>query len=249
MRVLKCLLCCAVLALLVVPGQGKDRARPAGLKLLVLGGGTNTTHKFLQNSGYLVSALTDKGTINEATYTEDLDDLRAGNLADYDALLIYAWRANGHGGSIETDEQRQGLADFVRNGKGLVVAHIGVGCFDDWPEYGQMIGARWVSGTSTHSPYTPFEVQVRQPRHDIAGGVGDFHLVDELYHRLVVEPEVKIKPLFTAEWAGERHPMAWARKYGKGRVFVTVLGHGSDSWQAGGFQRLMRNGLLWVTRN
>jgi len=250
MRTVRAILLSVGLALAAAGTVSAKRPRLAGLRLLILGGGTHTTHKFRDNSALLVAALRADGTLDSADYTEDLDALRSEKLADYDALLIYAWRATGHGGSIETDAQRAGLANFLRNGKGMVVAHIGVGCFDDWPEYGKMIGARWVSGTSSHSPYMPVEIKVNLPGRDAAGGVGDFYTVDEIYTHLVLDPSVrKLQPLFTADYAGERHPLTWQRRYGKGRVFVNVLGHGSDSWHAGGFQRLMRGGLLWATRH
>jgi type 1 glutamine amidotransferase len=39
------------------------------------------------------------------------------------------------------------------------------------------------------------------------------------------------------------HPMAFERRYGQGRVFVTVLGHFGDNWHRPDFVRMVLQGL------
>ena len=41
--------------------------------------------------------------------------------------------------------------------------------------------------------------------------------------------------------------VAWTRKYGKGRVFKTTLGHDGLAFRTPEFQRLILNGVDWVT--
>jgi uncharacterized protein len=43
-------------------------------------------------------------------------------------------------------------------------------------------------------------------------------------------------------------PLAWSRSYGAGRVFYTALGHEEAVWRDFWFQKLLRNGALWVLR-
>ena len=50
------------------------------------------------------------------------------------------------------DLLRASLANFVRGGKGLAVIHAGVASFRKWPEFGEIMGARfdnhpWNSGS------------------------------------------------------------------------------------------------------
>lgn len=40
----------------------------------------------------------------------------------------------------------------------------------------------------------------------------------------------------------------WTRRYGKGRVFVTRLGHGEQDWDREDFQRMILAGVRWALR-
>ena len=44
------------------------------------------------------------------------------------------------------------------------------------------------------------------------------------------------------------HPLAWCHPYGQGRVFYTALGHFESTWRDARFQEMLRQALLWVTR-
>lgn len=59
-------------------------------------------------------------------------------------------------------------------------------------------------------------------------GISDFEVTDEIYIS-AHEPQLQI--LATAEWHGKAHPMAWVKRYGKGRVFYTTLGHVTDTFK------------------
>ena len=40
-------------------------------------------------------------------------------------------------------------------------------------------------------------------------------------------------------------PLAWTRKYGRGKIFYTALGHEQAVWQDPRFQELLLNGIKW----
>ena len=46
---------------------------------------------------------------------------------------------------------------------------------------------------------------------------------------------------------GGDFPLGWTRKYGEGRVFVTLLGHDGLSFLNPQFQKIILNGVKWVT--
>lgn len=217
---------------------------PNKIKLLILGGGLQTGHQFAANSGVLADKLR-VDRIAQCTYTENLDFLRAENLRQFDVLLIYAWRANGHDGSIANDAQKQGLLDFVEAGKGLVVVHVGVGSFDDWEDYGQMVGRVYAEGQSTEVPYGTFQVHIEDPSHPTMEGLGDFEIMDELYQRLVVcDPGLAV--LASAQGEDAIEPMVWVNRWGRGRVFVTALGHGPETWRNEHYVPLLTRAIRWV---
>ena len=216
------------------------------VKVLILGGGLQTSHLFAANSGVLADKLR-LDRIAQCTYTENLDFLRAENLRQFDVLLIYAWRANGHDGSIENDAQKQGLLDFVEGGKGLIVVHVGVGSFDDWEDYGEIVGRIYLEGQSTEVPYGTFDVQIQDPDHPTMRGLRDFEIKDELYQRLVVRKS-GLPVLVTAQGEDGVEPMVWINRLGNGRIFVTALGHGPETWRNEHYQQLLINAIRWVSR-
>jgi type 1 glutamine amidotransferase len=225
--------------------SGAGPSAHAKVRLLVLGGGLQTTHQFAANSGVWLDRLRLAQTA-ECTYTESLDALREENLQRYDALLIYAWRAREHGGSIETRAQKDGLLQFLRRGGGLMVAHIGVGCFDDWDEFGRLVGRVWVTGRSGHTAYKPFTVRIRDGSHPTLRGLRDFETTDELYQGLIVRTD--LPAIATAREGNQDEPMVWTNTFGQGRIFVTTLGHGPESWRDEDFLKMLTQSLLWVAR-
>ena len=49
-----------------------------------------------------------------------------------------------------------------------------------------------------------------------------------------------------SDWSGRVEPIAWTRSYGKGRVFVTVLGHDVESRKNPAFVRLVEQACSWA---
>jgi type 1 glutamine amidotransferase len=134
-------------------------------------------------------------------------------------------------------EQEEGLYQYVANGKGLVGVH-GT--------------AWWISGRAMeliggaanwHPPGLTFTVHVENGNHPVMQGIEDFEVEDEIYMS-AYEPAVQI--LTSAECFGRTHPMAWAKSYGKGRVFYTTLGHTSATFQRPPMQQMLTQGVRWA---
>jgi type 1 glutamine amidotransferase len=110
-----------------------------------------------------------------------------------------------------------------------------------------------------HGLQHPFTVTHRKPNHPILKGLPEvwMHFKDELYARLR-GPAQNMEILATAyETTGKgdegRHePVLWTVKYGKGKVFVTVMGHaGNDpelryAMECTGFQVTLLRGAEWA---
>ena len=82
--------------------------------------------------------------------------------------------------TLSTAEQ-DGLKNFIRSGKGFVCLHISTCLPKAWPEYHEITGGGWITGTSFHPPYGEFTVHVSAPGHPGVRGVSDFKTTDELY--------------------------------------------------------------------
>src|SRR5712672_2755369 len=75
------------------------------------------------------------GGVLDITLTEDVSLLNADNLAGYDAVFFFT-----SGELPLSDQQKQDLLDFIRNGKGFGGAHSATDTLYTWPDYGDMIG-------------------------------------------------------------------------------------------------------------
>jgi type 1 glutamine amidotransferase len=159
-------------------------------------------------------------------------------------------------------EEQKGIKEFIGSGHGFVCIHIS-GCVpDSWPGYGDITGGGWVMGQSFHPPYGQFEVNVVDDSHPGAVGISDFTTNDELYMNIEFRDgnDVFISAEFeggslpknradgeTMDMPGGTFPLGWTRKYGSGKVFVTLLGHDGLSFKTPEFQRMILNGIDWAT--
>ena len=105
----------------------------------------------------------------------------------------------------------------------------------------------------THGPAHEFVVETRAPEHPIMKGLPPRwkHATDELYSKLR-GPAKNLTVLATAYAApdkggtGEHEPILMAIRFGQGRVFHTVLGHGPSAMAGLGFQVTLQRGTEWA---
>ena len=76
-------------------------------------------------------------------------------------------------------------------------------------------------------------------------GLGKLQLVDESYWRLAGDP-ARVEVLATAVEEGRPQPLMWARRHGKGRVFVSIPGHYNWTFDDPLFRLIVLRGLCWA---
>ncbi len=82
---------------------------------------------------------TDSNIIAKAPKKTDGTNASGGpNLSNVDAIFFM-----GHREVLLEPSQKEELLAFVREGKGFVAAHVGLTAFESWPEFGELIGARF----------------------------------------------------------------------------------------------------------
>ncbi len=219
-------------------------------RALVLSGGV--THDFPALATELTALLDDNAV--SADVREDVEDALAQS-ADYDLLVVNLLRWRMDSGPYVAQRERWGLSlgagsrtaltDFVAGGKGMLALHAATICFDDWPEWKDLVGGRWVWGTSRHPPFGPFDVTVHSDRHDIvAGAPRSFRIEDEAYGFLDLTDD--IVPLATATHGGATHPLIWARSVGRGRVVHDALGHAVQGYRTPAHRDIVSAAIRWL---
>lgn len=251
---------CAVVGLAL--GQsGAQAPQPAKLQVLIVTGQNTTSHDWRSTTPVLRKILEDSGRF-EVRVTEEFRGAGADTLAPYDVVVVNYYESK-HANLRWGDGADNALVNFVRGGKGLVVYHFSLAAFEGWTEYEKMCGGNWRPNNGHHSARHDFTVTVQDREHPIMRGLkATFaQASDELYANLKWQPAGAFHVLATA-WddhslyrqgekqplpgAGAAEPMLWTVNYGKGRVFVTALGHDTAAMKNAGFAVTLARGTEWA---
>src|SRR5205085_1954389 len=81
--------------------------------------------------------------------------------------------------------------------------------------------------------------------HPIARNFEKLHLHDESYWQLVGDPK-NVSILAMGEENGKQQPLFWTMEPGKGRVFVSIPGHFSWTFDDPLFRLLLLRGIAWA---
>ena len=191
---------------------------------------------------------TDSNIISKTPKKTDGSPASGGpTLSNVDAIFFM-----GHREVPLDPAQREELLSFVRDGKGFVAAHVGLTAFESWPEFLDLIGARFdghpITGAGTivnESPDSPIS------KHFPAS----FPFNDEFYQPKDYSRE-KIDVLLRLDLANVPegpnlhlkgdYPLAWAKTYGKGRVFYGSFAHSSETWDIRDVQQMYFEAMRWA---
>ena len=179
-------------------------------------------------------------------------------------------------GETWPDDVKKSFEDYMSGGGGLVVYHFAVAGWPEWDNFNKMIGLGWKKNTfgdrwfmddrgkwvrqpkgegpgNGHGPAHVFDVAICDPDHPITKGFPAkwTHIKDELYHgqRGPAENMHILATAFSKSdkgGTGANEPMAWTVQYGKGRVFVTLLGHDGPATADPGAAALLARGAEWA---
>jgi type 1 glutamine amidotransferase len=175
------------------------------------------------------------------------------NLDYFDAIFFFGVR------EIDLSaEQRADLLSFVKDdGKGFVAAHSAATAFFSWPEFGEMLGGRfdehpWGIADGTVVVDDPkFPAMRHLPRSKV------FH--DELYQiKDFSRDKIRVLAHLDASKLDLRKPLvhrkdgdfpaAWAKTFGKGRVFYSILGHEAEDWDNPALATMYFEAIRWALR-
>jgi uncharacterized protein len=161
-----------------------------------------------------------------------------------------------HGYQRPNARQKEAFRRHVAAGRPVLAFHGGILSYEDWPEYGKLLGFRWHWGYTGHSKYGEYRVKVSTDAHPVVAGVSDYVVHDELYFNVVIPPELPVgvhaKAQF-AEWV--EFPMvltaegATGRCPGAGRTAYLANGHTMQSMEPPAIRRLWLNTLQWLLAN
>ena len=251
---------CAVLMLAVlaaVPSGAQTAAHPRK-KLLAIGEEKGYRHEAVSHALATIERLGRENRLWDTTIRSDTEALtkkkleyNAPNLNNFDAVLFYT------GGNLEMDDQQK--ADFLAfvhdDGKGFIGVHSATITFTNWPEYGEMIG-----GYFDEHPWLTFDapIIVEDPTFPgMRAWPHEFVLRDEIYQMrnysrdklrvlMRLDPDKLDLTNKRVHRTDRDFAVAWAKMYGKGRVFYSTLGHVVENWDRPDMQKMYVEAIKWA---
>lgn len=147
-------------------------------------------------------------------------------------------------------EARAAIAGHVAAGGGLLGLHTASICFDDWPEWRDVLGGTWRWGQSWHPEPGPARATLH-PQHPLTRGLEDFTVQDEVYSDLELAPGVEIAAWAEGLASGApvtgAQPALWTHRHGRGRAVYDALGHDEASLGHPTHRRLLQRAALWAS--
>jgi len=246
-----------MLFLTMVPPSG-TQAAGAKKRLLAIGEEKGYRHEAVSHALATIERLGRESGLWDTTIRTDTEALtkkkleyNAKNLNDFDAVLFYT------GGTLEMDDEKKAdFLSFVRDdGKGFIGVHSATITFTGWPEYGDMIG-----GYYDEHPWGTFDAPILVEDPGFPGmkqWPPAFVLKDEIYQiKNFSRDKVRVLMRLDANKLDLNNPrvhrtdkdfaVAWAKMYGKGRVFYSTLGHPDQNWDRPEMQTMYAEAIKWA---
>lgn len=247
-------------------GGGRGRGGRAGRKVILAWADTRNGIGQHESTGHALSTIerlgyesglydtyirTDSNIISYHPLTTTGQAASGGpSLANVDAIFFM-----GHREIPLDDQQRQDLLKFVHDdGKGFIAAHTGTTAFESWPEFNELIGGQFDQHPWGNTDGTVINEDPNFPAMKHFPLTFPFH--DEFYqtknfsrdkiHVLLRLDMSKMSPNPGVHIKNGDFPLAWAKMYGKGRVFYSALGHASSTWDNPDVYHMYYEAIKWA---
>jgi uncharacterized protein len=208
------------------------------------------------------------------TFSKDGSLFSSRYLAQFDAVLFYTSgdlsSAGTDGQPALTEAGRQALFDYVAGGRGFIGLHSTSDTFHTnergggnpvirrprFMNYGEaadpfikFLGGEFIR----HGPQQVARAALVDRNFPGFGGIGpELNVNEEWYtlkefaaddHVLLV---MQTAGMQGADYVRPPYPLAWARRYGKGRVAFNVMGHREDVWDSAAYQAMIVGMIKWA---
>ncbi len=146
-----------------------------------------------------------------------------------------------------TPQRAADIDAFLDRGGGLVYIHWAVDGRADAPGFARRIGLASIGGKIKYR-HGPLDLSFnKDAKHPIARNFDRLQLVDESYWMLIGElPSSRV--LASGMEDKEPRPLFWTVEHAKGRVFVSIPGHFSWTFDDPLFRVLLLRGIAWTAR-
>lgn len=171
------------------------------------------------------------------TIADSLDVLlEMSRLPEYD-LIVPHWTMG-----IPPEGAVDNLISAVKSGCGLAGIHGGLGdAFRSETKFHHMTGGQFVAHPGDDR--VTYTVDINS--HEITEGMTPFSVTTELYY-MHVDPANEV--IATTETNGISMPISWVKRFGRGKIFYTSLGHSVEVVKQKEVLPFITKGMIWASR-
>ena len=193
----------------------------------------------------------------QMTFTEDSTMFSERELSKYNVIVFLLTTGN----NLLNDEEKLALQNYVENGGGFVGVHSATDTEYKWPWYERLVGAHFLGHPPVHEgkliiekrnhPATrcfsadtlkwkdEFYSFDRNPRNN--SNVEVLASIDEKSYNIDENLWFKNVNIVMGD-----HPLIWCQHLGRGRSFLTSLGHSADLYDIDMFRKHLAGAIRWA---
>ncbi len=152
-------------------------------------------------------------------------------------------------GNVLDSAQQAALENFIRSGRGYVGIHSASDTEYDWPWYGQLVGAWFVS----HPAIQQATLNVVDSLHRSTRTLPQIWIRTDEWYDFQSDPSGTVDVLVTLDETsynggsmGPSHPISWCRAFDGGRSWYTAMGHTEESFSDPLFLSHVLGGIFWA---
>ena len=217
------------------------------INLLVVTGG----HKFDTTEFFSMFDNMKNLTYTHMGQPEVQKILNTNDSKPYDVILFYdMWKD-------ASPEFQKSFTDMVRGGRSVLFLHHSIASYDNWPEWMEIVGAKYVMryftsvdslkyNRSSYKHNIDFRYQVMKDNPVIAP-MPAFEFKDEVQN--CVYSTTPSTPLLMATFEDRAALAAWHRKYGKGNVITFKPGHDKVAFTDPSYQSALYQCIVYLAKN
>jgi len=218
-------------------------ATPA-FKVLVFSATAGYRHASITNGIALIQAL---GATNNFAVdaTEDATWFSEANLVQYQAIIFL----NTTSDVLTNSTQLNALQHYIEAGGGYVGVHAASDTLHNWPWYGSLVGAYFVS----HPSIQQATVRVEDRTDPSTTMLPSTWVRTDEWYDFNIDPRPWVHVLanldtstYTGSTMGAYHPIAWSHYYDGGRAWYTAGGHTPESYSEPLFQAHLLGGIFFA---
>jgi len=226
----------------------EDAASHGPKKILVVTVTKGFHHDSIKTGEKIIANLAQSSgefTVDFAKTDEDLaTKMTVEALKGYDGVMFLSTTG------ILPLPDKQGFLDWIKTGKAFIGTHSATDTFhakEGVDPYIDMIGGEF----QEHHDQATVECHNEDPAHPATQAIGSAYTVkDEIYIMKNFSKD-RVHNLLGLDkhpntGAPGYYPICWCKKYGKGNVFYTSLGHRDDVWESPTYQAHLLGGIEWA---